>query len=90
MGRTCGQHGGYEKENVKIKENFGYPDVDGDNINIHFKGVGVLMDSSVSGYDLAAGSCEHGNEPSSFITCREFLDQLSDYQNLEKNSASYS
>ena len=23
-----------------------------------------------------AGSCESGNEPSAFIKCREFLDQL--------------
>jgi len=27
----------------------------------------------------AAGSCEHGNEPSGSIKGREFLDYLSDY-----------
>jgi len=28
---------------------------------------------------LSVGCCRQGNEPFSFIRCREFLDQLSDY-----------
>jgi len=34
-----------------------------------------------------AGACEHGNEPSGSIEACEFLDQLSDYQTLKKDSA---
>jgi hypothetical protein len=34
-----------------------------------------------------AGSCEHGNEPSISIKGGEFLDYLSDYQLLKKDSA---
>jgi hypothetical protein len=34
-----------------------------------------------------AGSCEHDNEPSGSIKGREFLDQLSDYQLHENDSA---
>jgi hypothetical protein len=33
-----------------------------------------------------AGCCEHGNEPSGFIKCGEFLDQMRDRQLLEKDS----
>jgi hypothetical protein len=32
------------------------------------------------------GTGEHGNEPSGFIKGREFLDYLSDYQLLKKDS----
>jgi hypothetical protein len=28
--------------------------------------------------------CEYGTEPSGFIKCREFINQLSDYQLLKK------
>jgi hypothetical protein len=35
------------------------------------------------------GSCEHGNELSGSINDREFLNQLSDYQLLKKDSASW-
>jgi hypothetical protein len=34
-----------------------------------------------------AGFCEHGNEPSSAIKCKEFLHQLRNYQLLTRNSA---
>jgi hypothetical protein len=34
-----------------------------------------------------AGCCEHGNEISDSIKGGEFLDQLSDYQLLKKDSA---
>jgi hypothetical protein len=34
-----------------------------------------------------ADSCEHGNDPSGSIKGREFLDQTSDYQLLNKDSA---
>jgi hypothetical protein len=37
------------------------------------------LDSSDSGYGPAAGSCEHGNEPSGSIKGREFLDYLNEY-----------
>jgi len=36
------------------------------------------------------GPCEHANESSGSIKCREFLDQLSDYQLVKKGSASWS
>jgi hypothetical protein len=36
-----------------------------------------------------AGSREHGNEQSCYIKGREFLDQLSDYWLLKKDSALY-
>jgi hypothetical protein len=35
-------------------------------------------------------SCEHGNEPSDFIIGWEFLDQMSDYQFLKKDSDPWS
>jgi hypothetical protein len=35
--------------------------------------------SSGSGQGLGVGSCGHGSEPSSIITCRAFLRQLSTY-----------
>jgi hypothetical protein len=34
-----------------------------------------------------AGCCEHGNEHSGFIKDEEFLDKLSDYQFLNKDSS---
>jgi hypothetical protein len=37
------------------------------------------MDASGSGHRPVAGSCEYGNEPSSFIKGEEFLKQLSEY-----------
>jgi hypothetical protein len=36
---------------------------------------------------VAADSCEHGNKPSVSIEGGEFLDWLSDYQLLKKDSA---
>jgi hypothetical protein len=52
-----------------------------DNIKINLNdGMGRnRLDSSGSEYKLGAGCCEHGNEPSSSIICREFLNQLSNY-----------
>jgi hypothetical protein len=38
--------------------------------------------------DLVADSCEHRNEASVFIQAEDFLDKLSDYQRLRKDSAS--
>jgi len=35
---------------------------------------GCRLDSSGSGYRPVMGSCEHSNEPSGSIKCREFLD----------------
>jgi len=37
------------------------------------------LDSTGAGYGPVAGSCEYGNEPSSFIKGEEFLKQLSEY-----------
>jgi hypothetical protein len=37
-----------------------------------------------------AGCCEHGNEPSGSIRGGEFLNYLSDYQPLMKDSAPWS
>jgi hypothetical protein len=45
------------------------------------------MDSSGQEQGSLAGSCEHGKEPSGSREGGEFLDQLSDYQSLKKDSA---
>jgi hypothetical protein len=37
-----------------------------------------------------AGTCEIDNEPLSFIKYRQFLDSLSDYKLLKKDSAPWS
>jgi hypothetical protein len=34
-----------------------------------------------------ARSCEHGDEPSSYVNVRTFLDQISDYHRLTKGPA---
>jgi hypothetical protein len=44
----------------------------------------------ISGQEPVTGSCEHGNEPSVSINGGEFLDYISDYQLLKKDSASWS
>jgi hypothetical protein len=36
-----------------------------------------------------AGCCEHGNEPSGSVKGKEFLDKLSYYELLNKDSAPY-
>jgi hypothetical protein len=36
-----------------------------------------------------ADCCEHGNEPSYFIKCGEFIDYLGDYHPLKKKQAHY-
>jgi hypothetical protein len=36
------------------------------------------------------GSCEHINEPTGFINCWDFLEQLSNYYILKKDSFSWS
>jgi hypothetical protein len=41
-------------------------------------------------YLAQADSCEYDNEPSGFVKGGEFLDQLSDYQLLKKDSAPWS
>jgi len=38
------------------------------------------LDSSGSGKEQVACSCEHSNEPMSSIKCQEFLDHLGTYQ----------
>jgi hypothetical protein len=35
-----------------------------------------------------AGSCEHSNEPSRFVKCRELFDQLNDEEVLKEDSGS--
>jgi hypothetical protein len=44
----------------------------------------IKLDTSGSGQGPVAGSCKHGNEPSSSIKGREFLDLLNNYQLLEE------
>jgi hypothetical protein len=51
---------------------------------------GCRLDSSGSGHVLLAITCGHGSEPSGSIKDREFLDQLSNYQLLKKESATWS
>jgi hypothetical protein len=43
--------------------------------------------SSGSEQGLGLGSCGQGTEPSSIITCKAFLKQMSNYEVLKKNSA---
>jgi hypothetical protein len=43
-------------------------------IDLTETGLGCGLDSSGSGYEQVAGSCEHGDEPSGSIKGREFLD----------------
>jgi hypothetical protein len=50
-----------------------------DNIRMHLKGYRLRMcglDSFGSGYDIAEGSCDHGNEPSGSIKGGNFLTSL--------------
>jgi hypothetical protein len=44
------------------------------------------LDSSGSGQGPVATSYEHGNEPSGYIQGEEFLNQMSDYRLLRKDS----
>jgi hypothetical protein len=48
------------------------------------------LDSTGSGYEPVAGSCEHEIELSSLIKSGEFLDYLSDHYFLDKDSAPWS
>jgi hypothetical protein len=48
------------------------------------------VDASGSGWNPVTGCCEHGNEPSVSIKGGEFLDQLSEYFLLKKDSAPWS
>jgi hypothetical protein len=47
---------------------------------------GYELNLSDSGHKKVAGCCEHVTEPLGSIKCREFLDQLSEYYVLKKNS----
>jgi hypothetical protein len=47
----------------------------------------IKMNSCGSGYGPVAGSCEHGNESSGSIKCREFLGHLGGF--LKKYSAAW-
>jgi hypothetical protein len=46
-------------------------------------------DSTVCGSGPVPGCCEHGNESSGYVKSGKFLDKLSDYQFLKKDSASW-
>jgi hypothetical protein len=48
------------------------------------------LDSSGSRYGPVVGSCEHSNELSDSIKGEEFLDWLSSYRLLKKDSAPWS
>jgi hypothetical protein len=49
--------------------------------------IGSGLDSTGSGQDPVTCACEHGNEPPDFIKGEVFLDQVSDYQVLKKDSS---
>jgi hypothetical protein len=48
------------------------------------------LGASGSGWGLVVGCSEHSNELSGFINGGSFIDYLSDYQLLEKDSAPWS
>jgi hypothetical protein len=48
------------------------------------------LDASDSGYGPVVDTCDHGNEPVGSIKGREFLDYLSEYLLLKKDSALWS
>ena len=50
---------------------------------------GYGMDRAGTGQGQVAGTCECGDEPSGFIKCGEFLDQLRTGQLLKKDSATW-
>jgi hypothetical protein len=60
------------------------------NIKIYLKVIGCELDSCGTGKGKAVGPYEHGNEPSGFTKGGEFLNQLSNYQLLNKDSVSLS
>jgi hypothetical protein len=79
MGGSCSTHGRDEiytkfwSENLKGRGHTEYRGVYGrTTLDIRLGGYG--LDSSGSGKGPVAGSCEHGNESSGPINCREFLD----------------
>jgi hypothetical protein len=51
---------------------------------------GYELDSSGSGHDSMAGSCEHSDNTSGSIRSREFIHLLSDNQFLRKDSTAWS
>jgi hypothetical protein len=51
------------------------------------KEIGCELDSFFTGQGPQAGSCEYGNKPSNSIKGGEFLNWVSDYWLLKKNSA---
>jgi hypothetical protein len=51
------------------------------------KGVSVLAGFSCARIGPVAGSVGYGNEPSNSINGGEFIDKLSDYRLLKKDSA---
>ena len=51
---------------------------------------GYELDQAGSEQEQVAGTFECGNEPSGFIECGEFLDQLQTGQLLKKDSAPWS
>jgi hypothetical protein len=48
-----------------------------------------VLDSNGSLKDPVTSSYEHGTEPTGSIRSREFLDQVSNHQNLKKDSAEW-
>jgi hypothetical protein len=45
------------------------------------------VDASGSGYGPVVGPCKHGNEPPGSVEGSKFLNYVSDYQLLKKDSA---
>jgi hypothetical protein len=68
---VCLTRGGDASESLKVRTKGGWQS----NIKANLK---ETVCEAFSGYAPLAGSCEHGNEPSGFITSEEFPDQLSD------------
>jgi hypothetical protein len=74
-------------ENMKQRDHMGDQGIV---LRIILKLISVIrcgLDSTGSGKDPLAGSCEHGNKPSGFTGSKEFLDQMNVCQLPQKDPA---
>jgi hypothetical protein len=68
---------GFWRGNLREREHFEDPDIDDWIYSDVSSGSGTErhgLDLSGSGWEQVVGTCKSGNEPSSSIKCREFLD----------------